>query len=103
MQIIENINEINNIENKLIAIRIYADWCNLCKKMLPRILTLEKEFSDVKFISVEIGQVPEIVKYFNVGSLPMFVLLKDGTEVERINGMALIGPMRKVFRELLAS
>jgi len=103
MQPILDSNEFNVSDGKFIAVKFWATWCGPCKQMHPSMLKLEEEFPDIKFISVEIEQAPEIVQRFKVKSLPSVILLKDGEEVKRINGMTLIEPMRKVFRELLAA
>lgn len=92
-----------NIDNdKLIAVKFWASWCGPCKQMNPSIKKIEDEFPNVKFLSVEIEQVPEIAQRFRIKSLPSILLLKDGQEVKRINGLVLIEPLRKAFRDLTA-
>lgn len=92
-----------NIDNdKLVAVKFWASWCGPCKQMNPSIKKIEDEFSNVKFLSVEIEQVPEIAQRFRIKSLPSILLLKDGQEVKRINGLVLIEPLRKAFRDLTA-
>lgn len=92
-----------NIDNdKLVAVKFWASWCGPCKQMNPSIKKIEDEFPNVKFLSVEIEQVPEIVQRFRIKSLPSILLLKDGQEVKRINGLVLIEPLRKAFRDLTA-
>lgn len=92
-----------NIDNdKLIAVKFWASWCGPCKQMNPSIKKIEDEFPNVKFLSVEIEQVPEIAQRFRIKSLPSILLLKDGQEIKRINGLVLIEPLRKAFRDLTA-
>lgn len=92
-----------NIDNdKLVAVKFWASWCGPCKQMNPSIKKIEDEFPNVKFLSVEIEQVPEIAQRFRIKSLPSILLLKDGQEVKRINGLVLIEPLRKAFRDLTA-
>jgi len=92
-----------NIDNdKLVAVKFWASWCGPCKQMNPSIKKIEEEFPNVKFLSVEIEQVPEIAQRFRIKSLPSILLLKDGQEVKRINGLVLIDPLRKAFRDLTA-
>jgi thioredoxin 1 len=92
-----------NIDNdKLVAVKFWASWCGPCKQMNPSIKKIEEEFPNVKFLSVEIEQVPEIAQRFRIKSLPSILLLKDGQEVKRINGLVLMDPLRKAFRDLTA-
>jgi thioredoxin 1 len=101
MQAILDENEFNT-DDKLIAVKFWAEWCGPCKMIQPSILKLEKEFPDVKFVSVEIDQTPEIAERFKIKSLPSILLLKNGEEVNRINGVSLIDSMRKAFRDLIS-
>ena len=92
-----------NIDNdKLVAVKFWASWCGPCKQMNPSIKKIEEEFPNVKFLSVEIEQVPEIAQRFRIKSLPSILLLKDGQEVKRINGLVLMDRLRKAFRDLTA-
>lgn len=65
----------------------YADWCGPCIAMNPVIEELEKEYSGklaVKKIDVDSDQVT--ASRFGVMSIPTYVVLKDGHEVERFIG-----------------
>lgn len=99
MQAITNESDFQT-DNKLMAIKFWASWCGPCKQMNPSIAKMEKEFPNIKFVSVEIEQVPEIAQRFRVKSLPSLLLLKNGQEIKRFNGMTLIEPLRKAFRDL---
>lgn len=90
-------------DEKFVAIKFWASWCGPCKKMIPSITKMENEFPNVKFLSVEIEQVPEIAQRFSIKSLPSLLLLQDGQEVKRFNGMTLMEPLRKAFRDLTKS
>ncbi len=68
-------------------IDFYADWCGPCKIMAPALEQLEKEYSgklEVKRVDVEAegGMASE----FGIYSIPTFVILKDGKEIDRREG-----------------
>jgi thioredoxin-like negative regulator of GroEL len=50
-------------------------------------------------MSVNIDDVPEIAQKYMVRSLPCIILVKNGLEVNRINGLILTEPLRKAFRD----
>ena len=102
MQAITNESDFNT-EDKLIAVKFWASWCGPCKAIEPHIKKMEEEFPQVKFVSIEIEQVPEIAQKYKVRSLPSLLLIKDGEEVQRVNGAVLLAPLRKVFNDLVNS
>ncbi len=68
-------------------IDFYADWCGPCQMTKPIIEELEKELSGrVEFKKVNVDQDQEMSGKYNVFSIPTFVILKDGQEVDRIVG-----------------
>ena len=65
----------------------YADWCGPCIVMKPVIDEIEKELAgktEVKKVNVDEDQ-DEASKY-GVMSIPTYLVLKDGREVERFVG-----------------
>jgi len=65
----------------------YADWCGPCHIMEPIIKDLEKELGNgVKFEKVDVDAESEKAQEFEVLSIPTFVIIKDGKEVDRIVG-----------------
>lgn len=66
----------------------YAEWCHPCQVMKPVMHELEKELegkANVKFINVDENQ-QESSKH-GVMSIPTYVVLKDGKEIDRFIGV----------------
>ena len=61
-----------------------ADWCNPCKRTKPFADELISEGANIKFIDADAE--PDMVKNFKVLSVPTFILIKNGEEVNRMNG-----------------
>jgi thioredoxin 1 len=62
-----------------------ADWCNPCKKVRPIVEEINRE-SINKFQIIDVDLEMELVKRFEIRSVPTFILLKDGIEIKRITG-----------------
>lgn len=91
-----------NPESGLIAIKFEADWCGPCKKMEPQMYKIEEEFSnDIKFLTIDVDKVPSIAQRYRIRTLPTVLLLNNNQEINRINGVTLIEPLRKAFRDFL--
>lgn len=69
------------------VIDFYADWCGPCKMMDPILKELEKELhGKVEFKQVDVDAEQDKAQEYGVLSIPTFVIIKDGEEVDRIVG-----------------
>jgi len=61
-----------------------ADWCSPCKKTKPIVEDMKKEGFEFQMIDADYEQL--LVKRFEIKSIPTFVLMEDGKEINRITG-----------------
>ena len=62
-----------------------ADWCNPCQRTKPIAEELKRDgLIDFQFIDAD-SQI-ELVKKFEIKSIPTYILIEDGKEVKRMNG-----------------
>jgi len=59
-----------------------TDWCEPCKKVKPIVEDMKKEGFQFQMIDADYEQL--LVKQFKVSSVPTFILLKDGKEINRM-------------------
>ncbi len=65
-----------------------AEWCPPCKKMEPILESLQKNnVNKLSIVKVDGGKDEAILKTYNVTSLPVFILFKDGKQVWRKEGI----------------
>lgn len=65
----------------------YADWCGPCKVMEPVIESLEREMAGkISIKKIDVDQENEVASNYGVMSIPTYLILKDGREVERFIG-----------------
>lgn len=66
-----------------------ADWCPPCKKMEPVIASLEKNNAGkFKLLKVDGGRDQDLLKKYNVTTLPVYIVFKNGKQVWRKEGIA---------------
>jgi thioredoxin 1 len=63
-----------------------AEWCNPCKKVRPIVEELNRESADTRFQIIDADSEIDIVKSFEVRSIPTFILIEDGKEIKRLSG-----------------
>lgn len=62
-----------------------ADWCGPCKKVRPVVEQINQD-STIKFQLVDVDSELELVRAFEIKSVPTFILIKDGEVVNRTTG-----------------
>jgi len=73
-----------------------ADWCNPCKKVKPIAEELIRDGANIKFIDVDVET--EMVKNFEIMSVPTFVVMRDNTEIHRANGALTMQELNELIK-----
>ncbi|XP_051115561.1 thioredoxin H2 [Andrographis paniculata] len=72
--------------NKLVVVDFSASWCGPCKFIFPAVEAMSSKYTDVEFAKLDVDEVPDVAREFEVQGMPTFVLLKQGKEVDRVVG-----------------
>lgn len=87
--------------NDVVVIDFTATWCGPCKRIAPVFDDLAKQFKDMAFIKVDVDKCPEISESYNIRAMPTFVVVKNMSEVNRMEGAdvdKLIALVEKYFK-----
>lgn len=82
----------NNFENevmkseKTVLLDFYADWCGPCRMVGPIVSEIANERSDVKVGKINVDEQPELAAQFQVMSIPMLAVIKNGKLVNQVVG-----------------
>jgi len=69
-------------QDKLVLVYFNANWCVPCIKLKPEIAELEKDTKEYcEVLSLNIDEHPQIADFYEINSLPMFVLYKNGKKL----------------------
>lgn len=67
------------MSKKTVLVYFHASWCMPCVKFKPSIDELENETKEYcEIIKIDTDANPKIAEFFEINSLPMFVIYKDG-------------------------
>lgn len=81
----DNFNE--EINDGVVLVDFYAEWCGPCKMISPILDELKVEMADqVKIVRVDVDQESDLAQRFDVMSIPTLVLFKDGKPAGRKTG-----------------
>ncbi len=73
--------------DKPVLVDFYADWCGPCKMLSPILHELaEKKAGELKIGKVNVDEQMELAMRFQVSSIPMMLLFKDGKAVAKSVG-----------------
>lgn len=86
----------------LVLIDFFAEWCMPCMMMSPIIEDLNEEFGGkIKIGKVNVDDNPEISEKFGISSIPTFIILKNGKEIERRNGTLTQDELSEIIKKNL--
>ena len=86
-----NINK-NNFQSEVmnsdkpVLLDFWAPWCGPCRMVAPIVEEIARERSDIKVGKINVDEQPELAARFQVMSIPMLVVLKDGRISEKAMG-----------------
>ena len=73
--------------DKPVLLDIYADWCGPCKMLAPVLHEIAEENADtLKVGKINVDEQMELAMRFQVSSIPMLVVFKDGKAVAKSVG-----------------
>ena len=73
--------------DKPVLLDFYADWCGPCKMLAPVLHEIAEENADaLKVGKINVDEQMELAMRFQVSSIPMLVVFKDGKVVTKSVG-----------------
>ena len=72
--------------NKPVLLAFYADWCGPCRMVGPIVSEIANERSDVKVGKINVDEQPELAAQFQVMSIPMLAVIKNGKLENQVVG-----------------
>lgn len=72
--------------DRLVVVDFWAPWCGPCKVMSPIVDELASEMEQVIVGKVNVDEVPDLARQYNILSIPTFLIFKGGQVVEQFSG-----------------
>ena len=69
-----------------VLLDFWANWCGPCRMVSPIVDEISDETPGVKVGKINVDEQHELAAAFNVMSIPMLVVMKDGKIVDKVVG-----------------
>jgi thioredoxin 2 len=67
-----------------VLVDFWAPWCGPCRMVTPAVERIATDFAGrLKVVKLDVDTAPEIAGRFSVQGIPLLVLFRDGSEVDR--------------------
>lgn len=97
----DSIQKWTNKSNRPIVIDFYATWCAPCKKLLPSLEALAKEYPNVDFYKVDTQEEERLAIAFNIQSVPTLMFIPKEGEPYLSLGYISKGEIKQIIKELV--
>lgn len=84
------------IANGKTVVDFFATWCGPCKMLSPVIEQLSGEMPDLSIVKVDVDEIPDVAKRYNVFSIPTLIVFLNGEAVRQEAGFKPL-PALKAF------
>lgn len=91
MKVIKESEFINEINEGLVLVDFYAEWCGPCKMLAPNLEKL-----DYNILKVDVDKFQDLAISYGVMSVPTLILFKDGKEVNKSIGYLDIDELKEM-------
>lgn len=77
-----------------------ASWCTSCQLMDPILQQIKEEIGDgFQFLELDVDEVPNLAKKYNVRNMPTLMIFKNKTLLWRHSGIIQKADLLAVIRE----
>jgi thioredoxin 2 len=87
-----------------VVVDFWAAWCGPCRMISPVLEDLAKRHAGhLKVVKVDVDANPSLATRFRAQSIPLLVVLRDGSEVDRIVGAVPAAALEQRLAPALAA
>lgn len=93
-------NEEFKFEHKFQVLYFYASWMNFHNRFIKMISSFEEKNNNFNFLAIDVDFHKNLCQRFDVSSIPSIVILVDGKEVKKTNGLMLTSAFKSILNDI---
>lgn len=76
------------LKNEVVLLDCFATWCGPCKAISPILEKLSNEDANksIRFIKIDVDELPELSAELGIRAMPTFMFFKDGKKAQELVG-----------------
>lgn len=78
-----------------------ASWCGPCKMLAPMFEDVKSGYTNVIFENIDVDENFDLASKYGVRAVPLVIIEKDGTEVQRFSGVQSVLTYKNAINECI--